>query len=279
MAENQPGQRQGCDFDFLGGRRQHGKERKPQHSLRNRRGQGAWSARLGRGRPRRRLHKESRGLRCRHSNRRRKPRHTARGGVSGRRLALSGVASEAAEERYQMVKAVFLDRDGVIDANIVRNGKPVAPTSLAEFTILPGAANAVQRLKDAGFLTIVVTNQPDVRTGLTPKATMEAMNDEIRRQMPIDDFFICFHVDADNCACRKPKPGLILEAAKKYNIDLASSYIVGDRWRDVRAGQAAGCRTIFVDYGFVQDQSATADQTVKSLAEAAEFILKTSHKN
>ena len=178
-----------------------------------------------------------------------------------------------------MVRAVFLDRDGVINANLERNGKPVAPTSLAEFRILPGAANAVRRLKDAGFLIVVVTNQPDVRTGLTPKATVEAMHDEIRRQMPIDDFSICFHVDADNCACRKPKPGLILEAAKKYGIDLASSYIVGDRWRDVLAGQAAGCRTIFVDYGFVQDQPATADQTVKSLAEAAELILKRDYKN
>jgi D-glycero-D-manno-heptose 1,7-bisphosphate phosphatase len=178
-----------------------------------------------------------------------------------------------------MVKAVFLDRDGVINANLERNGKPVAPTSLAEFRVFPGAADAVQRLKNAGFLIVVVTNQPDVRAGLTPKATMEAMHDEIRRQMPIDDFFICFHVDADNCACRKPKPGLILEATEKYGIDLASSYIVGDRWRDVLAGQAAGCRTIFVDYGFVQDQPATADLTVKSLAEAAEFILKTNHKN
>ena len=177
-----------------------------------------------------------------------------------------------------MVKAVFLDRDGVINANLVRNGKPVAPTDLAEFRILPGAANAVRLLKDAGFLAIVVTNQPDVRTGLTSKATMEAMHDEIRRQIPVDDFFICFHVDADNCSCRKPKPGLILDAAKKYNIDVASSYIIGDRWRDILAGQAAGCRTIFVDYGFVQDRLATADQTVKSLAEAAEFILKTDYK-
>jgi D-glycero-D-manno-heptose 1,7-bisphosphate phosphatase len=173
-----------------------------------------------------------------------------------------------------MVRAVFLDRDGVINANLERNGKPVAPTNLAEFQIFPRAANAVRRLKDAGFLIVVATNQPDVRTGLTPKATMDAMHDEIRRQMPIDDFSICLHVDADNCACRKPKPGLILAAAEKYNIDLDSSYIVGDRWRDVLAGQAAGCRTIFIDHGFAQDQPATADQTVKSLAQAAEFILE-----
>ena len=171
----------------------------------------------------------------------RQPRYAACGGVPGRGLALPGVAPEAAEERHQMVKAVFLDRDGVINANLVRDGKPVAPTTLDEFRIFPDAAAAAQRLKDAGFLLIVVTNQPDVRTGLTPKATMEAMHDRIRALMPIDDFEICLHTDADNCACRKPKPGLLLQAAAKHGIDLSGSIMVGDRWRDVLAGQAAGC--------------------------------------
>jgi D-glycero-D-manno-heptose 1,7-bisphosphate phosphatase len=172
-----------------------------------------------------------------------------------------------------MVKAVFLDRDGVINANLERDGKPVAPTTLAEFRILPGVAEAARRLKEAGFLLIVVTNQPDVATGRTPKATMEAMHAEILRQLPIDDFMVCLHVDADDCACRKPKPGLILKAAAKYGIDLPSSTVVGDRWRDVLAGQAAGCRTIFVDYGYAQDRPAVADETVKSLTEAAQLTL------
>jgi D-glycero-D-manno-heptose 1,7-bisphosphate phosphatase len=172
-----------------------------------------------------------------------------------------------------MVKAVFLDRDGVISANLERNGKPVAPTTLAEFRILPGVVEAVRRLKNAGFLLVVVTNQPDVATGRTPRATMEAMHAEIRRLMPIDDFMVCIHTDADNCSCRKPKPGMLLDAAKKYGIDLGLSTIVGDRWRDVLAGQAVGCRTIFVDHGYAQDQPAVPDHTVKSLAEAAGFIL------
>ena len=173
-----------------------------------------------------------------------------------------------------MVKAVFLDRDGVINANLERDGKPVAPTTLAEFRILPGVVEAARRLKDAGFLLIVVTNQPDVRNGLTPQATMEAMHAEIRKLLPVDDFMICLHTDADQCACRKPKPGLLLQAAAKHGIDLAASTIVGDRWRDILAGQAAGCRTIFVDRGYAQDRSAVADRTVKSLGEAAEFILE-----
>jgi D-glycero-D-manno-heptose 1,7-bisphosphate phosphatase len=173
-----------------------------------------------------------------------------------------------------MVKTVFLDRDGVINANLERAGKPVAPTNLDEFRILPGAVEAARRLKDAGYLLVIVTNQPDVRTGLTPRPTMEAMHAEIRRQLPIDDVMVCFHVDEDHCACRKPEPGMILEAAARHGIDLPASYVVGDRWRDVLAGQAAGCRTIFVDHGYPQDRPATPDKVVRSLNEAAAYIIE-----
>ena len=131
-----------------------------------------------------------------------------------------------------MVRAVFLDRDGVINADLERNGKPVAPTRFAEFRILPGVEEAARKLKAAGFLLVLVTNQPDVATGLTPRAEGEAMHAEIRRRLPIDDIMVCFQVDVDDCACRKPKPGMILEAAGKHGIDLAASYMVGDRWRE-----------------------------------------------
>lgn len=172
-----------------------------------------------------------------------------------------------------VTRAVFLDRDGVINANLVRDGRPVAPTNMEEFRLLPGVEEAVRHLKDAGLAIIVVTNQPDVATGHTKKTTVEAMHAEIRRRMFIDDIKICYHVDADNCACRKPKPGLILEAAAERGIDLAGSYIVGDRWRDVEAGRAAGCLTIFVDYGYVQDGPVRPDKIVRSLLEAVDFIL------
>ena len=112
-----------------------------------------------------------------------------------------------------MVKAVFLDRDGVINANVERNGKPVAPRSLAEFRILPRVDHSARRLKEAGFLLIIVTNQPDVANGLTSEATIEAMHAEVRRLLPIDDIMACFHTDSDHCMCRKPKPGMILKAA------------------------------------------------------------------
>ena len=171
-------------------------------------------------------------------------------------------------------RAVFLDRDGVLNANIERNGRLVAPTTLAEFRLLPGVAEAVAQLKAAGFLTIVTTNQPDVATGRTALATVDAMHAILRAAMPLDAIKSCFHNDADKCACRKPLPGMLLEAAAELDIDLAGSFMVGDRWRDTKAGLAAGCRTIFVDYGHFQEAEHQPDHTVRSLPEAVSFILE-----
>ena len=172
-----------------------------------------------------------------------------------------------------MVRAVFLDRDGVINANLERDGKPVAPRSHAEFRILPGVEDAVVRLKGAGYLLIVVTNQPDVAKGLVDRADVEIMHAEIRRRMPVDEIMVCCHVDADNCRCRKPKPGMLLDAAARYAIDLPRSYIVGDRWRDVEAGRRAGCTAIFIDYGYPQEGINEPDKVLGSLSAAADFIL------
>jgi D-glycero-D-manno-heptose 1,7-bisphosphate phosphatase len=176
-----------------------------------------------------------------------------------------------------VTRAVFLDRDGVINANLERAGKPVAPTRMEDFRILPGVEDAVRMLKAADFLVVIVTNQPDVRTGHTPKATVEAMHAEIRQRMPIDHIKVCFHVDADSCDCRKPKPGMLLEAAAAHDIDLKSSYLVGDRWRDVVAGGTAGCLTIFVDYGYEQDGPNRPDKVVRSLPEAVAYIIDREH--
>jgi len=170
-------------------------------------------------------------------------------------------------------KAVFLDRDGVINANIDRDGLAVAPTCLDEFRLLPGVAKAVRDLKEAGFKIIVITNQPDLATGRTTRATVEAMHDRIRAQLPVDDIKMCEHLDADNCACRKPKAGMLLEAAAEWDFDLRRSYLVGDRWKDIEAGRAAGCLTLFLDYGLAQDGPLRPDRIVGSLAEAARLIL------
>lgn len=173
-----------------------------------------------------------------------------------------------------MKRAVFLDRDGVINRNIVRNGRPYAPVALSDFEILSGVPAAVSSLRQAGLMIIVATNQPDVGAGLQTSDVLEKMHDILRSQIPVDDIEVCFHREVDNCDCRKPKPGMLLRSARKYDIDLSQSWMIGDRWRDMDAGAAAGCRTAFVDYKFPQERRpARADIYVGSLAEAVPLIL------
>ena len=170
-------------------------------------------------------------------------------------------------------KAVFLDRDGVINRASVREGKPCPPANLAELEILPGVAQALEKLRAAGFLLVVVTNQPDVARGTTRREVVEEINTSLAAELPIDEFRTCYHDSGDGCECRKPKPGALLIAAKQYGLDIAQSYMVGDRWRDIEAGQKAGCKTIFVDYCYDEKQPNTFDYKVASLAEATVIIL------
>ena len=171
-------------------------------------------------------------------------------------------------------KAVFLDRDGVLNEPIVRDGLPYSPRTPEEFILVPGAVAALERLKTAGFLLFVVTNQPEVARGKVTRAEVEAMNSVAAAALPVDDFFICWHDDQDACPCRKPKPGLLHEAARRHGIDLNHSYLIGDRWRDVDAGAAAGCRTVLIDYGYRDRQPAREpDFRTRSLTAAVEWIL------
>ncbi len=170
-------------------------------------------------------------------------------------------------------RAVFLDRDGVLNRSVVKDGKPYPPGSVAEIEIFPGVTEALKRLKDAGFTLIVVSNQPDVGRGVTPQATVEAINDYLAERMPIDRFIMCYHDNDDGCDCRKPRPGMLLAGAQEFDIDLASSFMVGDRWRDVEAGSNAGCATLFIDYGYNEKQPPPGTLRVSSLAEAVVIIL------
>ena len=173
-----------------------------------------------------------------------------------------------------MRRAVFLDRDGVLNEPVVRAGKPYPPDSVAGLRIYPEAARVCQALRDAGFLLIVVTNQPDVARGTQQRSVVDEMHARLAAEVPLDEILCCFHDDADYCACRKPKPGLILEGARRHGIDLARSFMVGDRWRDIDAGQAAGCRTIWIDRGYRErEPSRPPDARVKSIAEAADWIV------
>ncbi|GAB7521222.1 D-glycero-alpha-D-manno-heptose-1,7-bisphosphate 7-phosphatase [Paraburkholderia sp. 2C] len=173
-----------------------------------------------------------------------------------------------------MTRAVFLDRDGVINRAVVRDGKPFPPASVDETEILPGVAEALESLRDAGFLLIVVTNQPDVARGTTSKASVEAINAYLNAQLALDEFRTCYHDSADQCECRKPRPGSLLAAAAEHSIDLARSYMVGDRWRDIEAGERAGCKTVFIDYGYDEKRPESPSFTVASLLEASRIIVE-----
>jgi len=165
--------------------------------------------------------------------------------------------------------AVFLDRDGVLNAATIVDGHPHSPTSLDELIIYPDVKPSLDRLKRAGFALIVATNQPNVSRGSQTRAFVEAVNAHLSSTLPLDEIRVCYHDDADGCLCRKPKPGL-LTAAPHY--DLRRSYMVGDRWRDVEAGRNAGCRTIWIDRHYAEPRP-RADARVESLKLAVDWIV------
>lgn len=145
-----------------------------------------------------------------------------------------------------MKRAVFLDRDGVISANTWRRDRWRAPINFKEFRILPDVPISISRLKAMGFLCVVVTNQPEVGSGEIPAHVLSKMHRLLRASIEIDDIFTCIHVRSENCRCRKPKPGLIQEASMKWNIDMARSYMIGDRFSDIEAAKASGCEPILI---------------------------------
>jgi D-glycero-D-manno-heptose 1,7-bisphosphate phosphatase len=173
-----------------------------------------------------------------------------------------------------MRRAAFLDRDGVINRAIVRDGKPHPPAGLAELELLPGVPEALSRLRKVGFLSIVVTNQPDVARGASLRKDVEAINEQLRSELALDAILVCWHDDAQACDCRKPKPGLLLQAARDYGVDLPASYMVGDRWRDIEAGRVAGCRTVWINRGYKERAPEGADYETDGLPDAVDWILE-----
>lgn len=176
-----------------------------------------------------------------------------------------------------MKRAVFLDRDGVINAAVVRDGKPYPPATAAEFALLPGVVEACAKLKAAGFLLVVVTNQPDVGRGTQRREEVEAMHAVMCTRLPIDRVEVCYDRGQEQPSeFRKPAPGMLLRAARELDIDLAQSWMIGDRWRDIDCGAAAGCRTIFIDHGYAEKLRAQPDARVCSLLEAVLIIVSAS---
>jgi len=169
--------------------------------------------------------------------------------------------------------AVFLDRDGVINRSEVRDGKPYSPRALDDFRLLPGSVAAIDRLKQAGYLVVVVTNQPDIGNGFVAREVVEAMHRRLRERTLVDDVRMCPHSQGAGCDCRKPRPGMLLALVKDWQIDPASSWMVGDRGSDIVAGEAAGCRTIFIDRGYREPKPAAPTMVARTLPEAVEAIL------
>jgi D-sedoheptulose 7-phosphate isomerase len=199
--------------------------------------------------------------------------------VSHPALKVEQTKWESVGATQRLPRAVFLDRDGVLNRAILRDGLPYPPRSLQELQIIPDAHRVLTRLKEKGFLLLVVSNQPDVSRGNLDRSAVEAINSQLRSKLPLDDFFICYHDDREVCDCRKPRPGLFTRAASHYGVSLRQSYAVGDRWRDIDAGRNAGCRTVLIDCHYPEPPPKRPPQaSVSSLPEAVEWILHDSEE-
>lgn len=170
-------------------------------------------------------------------------------------------------------RAVFLDRDGVLNRAFVINGTPHPPATIEELEILPGVRDALKALAACGFKLIVVTNQPDVARGTQTRKMVETINAALHEALPeLNDILVCYHDDIDRCLCRKPKPGLLLQAAADYAIDTGRSFMIGDRWSDVAAGRAAGCVTFLIDMPYSQRARCDPHFIAEDLPDAARQI-------
>jgi D-glycero-D-manno-heptose 1,7-bisphosphate phosphatase len=174
-------------------------------------------------------------------------------------------------------RAVFLDRDGVLNRAVVRNGHPHPPAHLEDFELHEDVATGCARLKAAKFLLVVITNQPDVGRGTQGREAVEAMHLKMQSALPcLDRIEICYHAGeryGEPCDCRKPRPGLILRAAAELKIDLCASYVIGDRWRDIDCARAAGCRAIFIQRGYQENLREAPDFTVTNFKDAVNALL------
>jgi len=173
-----------------------------------------------------------------------------------------------------MKRAVFLDRDGVINKAFVMDGIPYPPKCLSEVEILNGVKEAISIFKASNLEVVVITNQPDVSRGIASLESVQLINNYLSEELNITNLYICFHDDSEGCTCRKPKPGLLLRAAKDLKLDLARSFLIGDRWRDIYSGQAVGCKCFFIDYNYKEESPVLPFKKVSSLIEASGLIME-----
>jgi len=171
-------------------------------------------------------------------------------------------------------RAVFLDRDGVLVVPEFRDGRSFAPRRLADFRLYDEAFYWLGQIKDAGCRLVVVTNQPDVGSGLVEQNVVEEMHRRLAEALPLDAIEACYHRQSDGCDCRKPRPGMLRRAADRLSLDCARSFMIGDRASDIAAGRSVGCTTIFIDLGYENERPQRPDFTVSSLGEAAQVVLR-----
>jgi D-glycero-D-manno-heptose 1,7-bisphosphate phosphatase len=169
--------------------------------------------------------------------------------------------------------AVFLDRDGVLVRARIVDGRPYAIRTVAELELEQDARDACVALRDAGFALVVVTNQPEIARGTLNRSDVDEMHERLAESVPVDDVVVCPHDDEDDCECRKPRPGMLVDAASRLGLDLDASYVIGDRWRDVEAGRRAGCTSVFLDRGYSEPVPERPDVTVSTLRDGVSWIL------
>lgn len=169
-------------------------------------------------------------------------------------------------------KAVFLDRDGVINQTVFRKGAQRAPADLSEFAYVDGVQPTLEALKVRGYVLIVCTNQPDVARGWQPQAIVDSFHDKIQRELPVSRVYACYHDDLHDCLCRKPKPGMLVQGRDELEIDLAQSWMVGDRWKDIEAGKAAGCRTVYLRHPHDTEDAHAPDYEIERLEQLLDII-------
>jgi D-glycero-D-manno-heptose 1,7-bisphosphate phosphatase len=169
-------------------------------------------------------------------------------------------------------KAVFLDRDGIINVPILRNGVVSAPQDFSQFAFMAGAHDTLRELRARGYLLLVCTNQPDVARGWQRREQVDDFHAHIERELPVSRIYACFHDNSHECVCRKPKPGMLIQGSQDFGIDLKQSWMVGDRWKDIEAGRAAGCRTVYLRHDYDSESAHDPDHEIRQLSELLALI-------
>lgn len=195
------------------------------------------------------------------------------GYASGSQGIINEVGGGVAKIPELLTRAAFLDRDGVLNEALVREGLLYPPSNTDELVIVSDAFSTLTRLRKNGFRLVIVTNQPDIAGGRTSHQAVDEINDFLLRKLSVDNIEVCPHDDCDGCDCRKPLPGMLVRSAQRFGIELGVSFMVGDRWRDIEAGRRAGCQTILIGDGYTEAIRSKPDIAVATLKDAANWII------